>query len=87
MLRIILLNLILFLLPFVIYGIVMRAQGRVATLEEFWAKAPLLGLVLASVALVLAVMVVFATFGGEDPRGRYIPPVYKDGKIEPGRVE
>lgn len=87
MLRVILLNLILFALPFVVYGAVLRLQGKATTLDDFWTKAPIVGLFVASVVLVLTVMVLFASFTGDDPRGHYTPPVFKDGKIEPGKVE
>ena len=38
-------------------------------------------------ALVIATLVVFGSISGGKPGQVYVPPVLKDGRIEPGRIE
>ena len=49
--------------------------------------APLIWLFVAGAALVIATLVVFGSISGGKPGQVYIPPVLKDGRIEPGRIE
>jgi len=86
MIRIVIENILLFLLPtvaYVIYVAVTRGDSRKGILDE----APLAWLMLAGSALVL---IVLATYGS-DTRGKpgqvYVPPAMKDGRIEPGRIK
>jgi hypothetical protein len=86
MIRIVIENILLFLLPtvaYVIYVVATRGDSRKGILDE----APLAWLMLAGSALVLAVL---ATYGS-DTRGKpgqvYVPPSMKDGRIEPGRIK
>jgi hypothetical protein len=86
MIRIVIENILLFLLPtvaYVIYVVATRGDNRKGILDE----APLGWLMLAGSALVLAVL---ATYGS-DTRGKpgqvYVPPSMKDGRIEPGQIK
>ncbi|MGE3916841.1 MAG: DUF6111 family protein [Hyphomicrobiaceae bacterium] len=87
MIRIVIENIILFLLPtvvYVIYVVATRNSTRKGILDE----APLAGLLLAGTALVLLVLVVYGSDkSGGKPGDRYIPPSMKDGQIEPGRIQ
>jgi hypothetical protein len=86
MIRLIIENLLLFLLPTVVYVIYVAAT-RDDTHKGIFDEAPLAWLMAAGCALVIAVL---ATYGS-DTRGRpdqiYVPPSMKDGHIEPGRIE
>lgn len=85
--RVVLINLLLFLLPFAIYmGFVMfRQPGR--TQDEIWRDAPILWLMGAGTALVIGVMVFFVSFNREPTDGTYRPAEIRDGKIVPGQIE
>ncbi len=87
MIRIVIENLLLFLLPTVIYVIYVYIRGRgdgneTAVLND----APLIWLFLAGVVLLLSMLLVFGSTSGWQSGLPYQPPVFKDGKIEPGHV-
>lgn len=87
MARVVLVNLLVFLLPFLVYGAYASLAREAATPESIWKSAPVLPLFLAGAVLVALIMFTFATFSGNDSsNGRYEPPVFKDGKIEPGHI-
>ncbi len=86
MIRVVIENLLLFLLPtliYVIYVAVTRDDRHKGILDE----APLVWLMIAGCALVVIVLASF----GSDTRGKpgqiYVPPSMKDGRIEPGHLE
>lgn len=85
MIRIIIENILLFLLPTVIYVIYVAAT-RDNKHKGLFDEAPLAWLLVAGCVLVVLVL---ATYGS-DTRGRpgqtYVPPSMKDGQIEPGRI-
>jgi hypothetical protein len=99
MIRIVAENVLLFLLPtflYVAYVLVTRrpagspgadgtvgAQARRGVLDD----APLLYLLAAGALLVVSTLVFFATNTGGSPDKAYHPPVFKDGRLEPGRIE
>lgn len=86
MIRIVIENILLFLLPTVVYVIYVAATRDNAH-KGIFDEAPLAWLMIAGCVLVVAVL---ATFGS-DTRGRpgqvYVPPSMKDGQIEPGRIQ
>ncbi len=49
--------------------------------------APLLWLFVAGAVLVVVTLIAFESSSGGKPGQHYVPPSYKDGKIEPGHVE
>lgn len=84
MLRVALLNVLLFLLPFLLYWLLLKLRGRARTVGDFWNEAPLLALVGVSALLILAVLLTFASFTGQSPSQPYRPYVEKDGHVETG---
>ncbi len=86
MIRIIVENVILFLLPTLVYVIYVTAT-RTDSRKGLFDGAPLAWLLFAGTALML---IVLATYG-DDTRGKpgqaYIPPSLKDGKIEPAKIK
>ena len=85
MIRVILWNLFLFLLPFVLTALwgywVSRTHPREAVMRS-WSQATLAG----AVRVILSLLVWrFAT--GDAPEKTYIPPALKDGQVVPGRFE
>jgi Family of unknown function (DUF6111) len=88
MIRIIIENVLLFLLPtfvYVAYVYMTRDEkpGAARVLDD----APLVWLFLAGAALMLTMLVVFGSMTGGTPGQTYTPPVLKDGHIEPGHVD
>ncbi len=86
MIRIVIENILLFLLPTVAYAIYVAAT-RGNSRKGIFDEAPLAWLMLAGSVLVLGVL---ATYGS-DTRGKpgqvYVPPSMKDGRIEPGQIK
>lgn len=86
MIRAVIENILLFLLPTVVYAIYV-AVTRDDKHKGIFDEVPLAWLMGAGCVLVL---IVLATYGS-DTRGRpgqvYVPPSMKDGQIEPGRIK
>lgn len=87
MIRIVIENLLLLLLPTLIYVsyVYLTRDGRSGS-RNLLDDAPLVWLFLAGVALAMAVLVIFGSTSGEAPHKGYQPPEFRDGKIIPGRV-
>ena len=96
MIRVVIENLLLFLLPAMCYvGWVLIARphtvertpaGRIMP-TKLLDDAPLLWLAAAGALLLVVVLVAFGSTSGGKPGQHYEPPVFKDGKIEPGHID
>jgi hypothetical protein len=85
MIRVILINLLLFSAPFLATWAWMRfiaTHQPDALRRRYYAIAALAGLV-----LVLASLMTYRASTGNAPSGTYVPPSYHDGVITPGRFE
>ena len=86
MMRVILVNLVMFLLPFVFYiafqMLTRIDDGRASAIEGL----PLLPLALAGTVLVAATLALTATLS-EKNQGTYEPAVIINGKVQPGRIK
>ena len=89
MIRIIIENTLLFLLPTVIYVAYVLLRRRIEGTADINVldDAPLIWLVAAGAALVIITLVVFGSVSGGKPGQIYEPPVYRDGKIVPGKLK
>ncbi|XSG81328.1 MAG: DUF6111 family protein [Methyloligella sp. ZOD6] len=86
MLRVVLINILLFSLPFIVYaGYVVLTRN--ADNPSAWEDIPILWLLGAGFALLFLGMVVLISFDSGDPDATYHPPVYEDGVIKPGYLE
>jgi len=88
MIRIIAENILLFLLPTIIYVAYVymtreEKQGAARVLDD----APLVWLFVAGAVLVVVTLVTFASMSGGKPGQTYTPPAMKDGRIEPGHID
>lgn len=79
MLRIAIINLALFLVPFALYLLWASVRGKRSDMPFYW-------LVGSGVALVLVSMIVFAQFETGGTTGQYEPARLENGVIVPGRV-
>ncbi len=86
MLRIALIDLLLFALPFLIYGAYM-VWVKGAAPATVWQSAPVVWLLTAGFGLLLVVMVTLVQFTGGQRGGTYHPPHIEDGTIKPGGID
>lgn len=87
MIRIVLENVLLFLLPAAIYfAYHYIAQGESRSASQTVNEAPLVWLFIAGAVVVTVTLVAFSQSNGGRPGQVYEPPVMKDGRIEPGRI-
>jgi ABC-type Fe3+ transport system permease subunit len=86
MLRFALLVVFLLALPMVLYVTYARIRTG-QTLDEVMNKVPIAPLTIAGAVLTAAVLLVYLQYNRNEPGGRYVPPVFKDGAIQPGHVE
>lgn len=97
MIRVVIENLLLFLLPTLIYAAWVLYQrskteardedGKARPVTTVLDDAPLLWLFVGGAVLVIATLAIFGTSSGGKPGQHYVPGVFRDGKIQPGRIE
>ena len=86
MLRIALIDIFMFSLPFLIYGAYMLAAKGAAPMDV-WQDAPVLWLLAAGGGLLLITMATLIQFSGGKPGGTYHPATIEDGVIKPGEID
>lgn len=86
MIRAVIENIVLFLLPTVVYAIYVAAT-RNDSHKGILDGAPLAWLMLSGTVLVLVVLAAFGSNTGGRPGQAYEPPSMKDGEIQPGRLK
>jgi len=90
MIRIVIENILLFLLPTALYVafIMLRRRGKSPqSPKQILDDAPLIWLFAVGAVMMIAGLGYFASSTGGKPGQGYKPPVYKDGKIVPGQIE
>jgi len=89
MIRILLLRLFLFLLPFLIYAIwfTMTRRGNAGEREQIFNSLRSRWLAGAGIGLVFISVIIAAFFTGHSPDAAYVPPRVVDGEIVPGYFE
>ncbi len=88
MIRVVLQNIVLLLLPSVAYlafMILRRREQNLAGVGKILHEAPIAWLIGSGTVLMLAGLAYFGSDAGGRPGETYQPPVYRDGKIIPGR--
>jgi Family of unknown function (DUF6111) len=86
MLRIALIDIFMFSLPFLIYGAYMLAAKGSAP-ADVWQDAPVLWLLAAGCGLLLITMATLIQFSGGKPGGIYHPATTEGGVIKPGEID
>lgn len=88
MARVVIENLLLFLLPAAMYvGYVMLVRRDAGNPRQVLDEAPLFTLFAIGAVLVVGTLAWFGSKHDGEPNLGYQPPVLKDGRIEPGRVK
>ena len=85
MIRVLLINALLFLFPFALTYLWVRfiaAKKPDEQTRKYYAFSALAGL-----GLVVASLLAYRASSGDAPGGTYISPSYKDGQVVPGRFE
>lgn len=84
MIRPVLTEVALFLLPFLVYATFLWAS-RAGVLEPAsWSPTRLAGLVIAALCLMVGSFVWLAEFSGAPARSKYVPAHVDDGQLRPG---
>jgi Family of unknown function (DUF6111) len=87
MIRPVLTELLLFLVPFAIYAAFLWATRAGVLHPDSWRLPTLIWLTASALALVVVSFVVLAQFGGAPPRSTYVPAHMEDGKLVPGMTK
>jgi len=88
MIRIIAENVLLFLLPTIIYiAYVYMTREEKPGAARVLDDAPIIWLFVAGALVVVVTLVTFGSISGGKPGQVYVPPVLKDGRIEPGHLQ
>ena len=74
----------LFLTPFVLYAAFLFGTRAGVLQSSSWSVQRLVGLVIASLVLVIGSFVVLAKYSGAPPGSTYVPAHVQDGKFVPG---
>ncbi|HYP11405.1 MAG TPA: DUF6111 family protein [Xanthobacteraceae bacterium] len=84
MIRQILIEIGLFVAPFLVYAAFLIARPAGTQLPAAWTTPRLAALVMAGLILVLGSFVMFAQFSGAPPGSTYVPAHIESGKFVPG---
>jgi hypothetical protein len=76
-------EIVLFLVPFVLYVAFLIATRSGVFQQQSWTVRHLAGLIIASLILVAGSFLVLAQFGGAPPGSTYVPAHIEDGKFVP----
>ncbi|MFL5045445.1 MAG: DUF6111 family protein [Xanthobacteraceae bacterium] len=87
MIRPVLTELALFLMPFVLYAIFLLATRADVLHPDSWSWATIASLTIAALVLVVGSFVVIAQFSGAPPGSTYVPAHIEDGKFVPGTTQ
>lgn len=84
MIRLILIQTTLFLLPFLIYGLFLAARRNPVFADTHWTPKLVLLLTGASILLILGGFLYFGHTDRVAPGSTYVPPRFEDGRLIPG---
>lgn len=84
MIRPILIEIGLFIVPFVIYAASLLVTSKRVLQQSAWSIRRLAALGIAGFVLMLGSFVIFAQFSGAPPGSTYVPAHVENGKFIPG---
>ena len=78
---------ILFLMPFVLYGVFLWATKAGVMHPDSWPLSRIAWLVIAALALMLGSFIYFANYSGAPVGTTYVPAHMENGKFVPGQTK
>jgi quinol-cytochrome oxidoreductase complex cytochrome b subunit len=87
MIRPVLTELVLFVLPFLVYAVYLWATRAGVLHPESWPLSTLMWLTIAALLLIAGSFIVLAQWGGEPPGSAYVPAHIENGKLVPGTTQ
>jgi hypothetical protein len=88
MVRVVIENILLFLLPTALYlAYMMLVRKADGSPQQVLDEAPLVWLFVGGLGVIAATFLIYGSMKDGTPGQVYEPPVFKDGKIIPGRVK
>lgn len=88
MIRPILTELALFLVPFVVYAIFLSVTKTAVFEREAWPPKTIASLAIAALVLMIGSFLYLSHFSGTPPGGTYVPAhIDSDGKFVPGQFK
>jgi uncharacterized membrane protein YczE len=76
---------VLFLMPFVLYGVFLWATKAGVMHPDSWPLSRIAWLVIAALVLMLGSFIYFANYTGAPPGSTYVPAHMENGKFVPGQ--
>ena len=74
----------IFLIPFAVYALFLIATRSGVLAQSSWPVHMIAKLAIGSLLLVIVSLVLLANFSGAPPRSTYIPAHIEDGRLVPG---
>ena len=87
MIRPVFTEVVLFLMPFVLYAVFLWATKAGVLDPQSWPLTRLAWLTIAALALMLGSFLYFAHFSGAPPGSTYVPAHIENGKFVPGTTK
>ena len=87
MIRPVLTELALFLVPFAIYALYLWGTRAGVLHPESWPLSTLMWLTIAALVLVAGSFIVLAQWGGEPAGSTYVPAHIENGRLVPGTTQ
>ncbi|MBR0963584.1 hypothetical protein JQ554_05660 [Bradyrhizobium diazoefficiens] len=84
MIRPVLTEIGIFLIPFAVYALFLAASRSGLFVQSSWPVTILSRLVLVALVLVIAGLIGFAQFSGAAPDSTYVPAHVENGRLVPG---
>jgi uncharacterized protein (DUF983 family) len=74
----------IFLIPFALYAVFLIATRNGVTLKSSWPMPVVIKLAIAASVLVIVSLVLLAQFSGAPPGATYVPAHIENGRLVPG---
>lgn len=85
MIRAVLTEIGIFLIPFVLYVLFLLATSKGVAKQASWPARVVLKLLISAFALVIVSLILLAHFSGAAPTATYTPAHMENGKLVPGQ--
>lgn len=87
MVRLIAIEVALFLAPFVVFALLLAARRKSVDFGLFRAEAPMIELAIGGLVLVVLSLIGLAAFHDGTATGTYVPDRFENGRVVPGRIQ